>query len=63
MNEPIRPADPPNGIRCPQCHCRHLPALYTRRVGNTMIRVRRCRHCGRRIQTREEIRSYGTGPA
>jgi DNA-directed RNA polymerase subunit RPC12/RpoP len=43
------------GVRCPDCNCAHLPTLYTRHQGNTTTRVRVCRHCGRRIVTRERL--------
>lgn len=41
------------GLCCPRCGCRHLPVLYTRPRTNHILRVRRCRHCGRRVTTRE----------
>ena len=44
------------GIACPHCGCRHLPVLYTRRVpGKSIMRVRECRNCGKRVRTREEV--------
>lgn len=43
------------GLRCPSCGCPELPVLYTRKSLKGIIqRVRRCRHCNRRIITREQ---------
>jgi len=44
------------GIECPRCACRHLPVLYTRRRAKRIVRIRQCRHCGRRVMTYEEVR-------
>lgn len=45
----------PAGVRCPSCACAHCPVYYTReKLGHTM-RVRECRHCGRRFTTREQV--------
>ena len=41
------------GIACPKCGCRHLPVRYTRQRAGFIQRVRECRHCGRRLITRE----------
>lgn len=41
------------GIACPRCGCRHLPVYYVRRRRGYVLRVRLCRHCGRRLATRE----------
>lgn len=51
--------DPPPGLRCPSCDCAHLPVSYTRRRGKRIMRVRHCRHCGRRVVTYEA--AIGTG--
>lgn len=45
------------GVRCPACHCRHLPALRTYRTGTFTFRKRRCRHCGKVVTTSERIAS------
>ncbi|MBN2474854.1 MAG: hypothetical protein JXB62_09630 [Pirellulales bacterium] len=42
------------GITCPCCGCRHLPVLYTRQLVRQTMRVRQCRHCGRRVKTYEK---------
>ena|GEM_PF-2371025 len=42
------------GLECRSCGCRHLPVVYTRQRGATVVRVRECRNCGRRLRTREE---------
>ena len=45
----------PRGVRCPVCNCAHLPVHYTRkRRNNIIMRVRICRHCGKRITTYEK---------
>ena len=46
------------GIVCPGCGCSKLPAKFTRRLGNQMIRVRKCKRCKREIRTAERIQSY-----
>lgn len=43
------------GIRCPGCHCRHLIQVFTRHSGSRTVRVRECRHCGRRVRTTEMV--------
>ena len=41
------------GLVCRQCGCRHFEVLYTRRRPGSIMRVRQCRHCGKRMVTRE----------
>lgn len=41
------------GIRCRKCGCADLPVAYVRHLSGYTQRVRHCRHCGRRIVTRE----------
>lgn len=41
------------GIRCRKCGCADLPVAYVRHLNGYTQRVRFCRHCGRRIVTRE----------
>jgi DNA-directed RNA polymerase subunit RPC12/RpoP len=41
------------GLRCPKCGCGHLPVRYTRQQSGHIMRVRKCRHCGHRVVTRE----------
>jgi len=43
------------GLACPSCGCRHLPVWYTRQKPGYVLRVRLCRHCGRRLTTRERL--------
>jgi transcriptional regulator NrdR family protein len=43
-----------HGIECPRCGCRHLYVVYTRHRMKKILRVRECRHCGRRIKTYEQ---------
>ena len=54
---PSRPDQPreKRGLICPACGCRHLPVLYTRQQPRHVQRVRKCRHCGRRVVTREKL--------
>lgn len=43
------------GIQCSRCGCAHFPVQYTRKRGfGRIVRVRVCRHCGRRITTVEK---------
>ncbi len=49
-----KPAEP-RGLVCPRCGCRHLPVIYTRHRPGHVLRMRECRHCGRRIPTRERL--------
>ncbi len=37
-----------DGMACPNCGCRHFETV-TEKVGETVRRVRRCRHCGRPV--------------
>jgi len=46
---------PAEGLICPQCHCAHLPVVYTRHQGSRVKRLRECRNCGKRITTYERI--------
>ena len=45
--------EPALGLECPKCGCRHLPVWYTRQRPGHILRVRKCRHCGRKVMTRE----------
>jgi hypothetical protein len=56
MNLPSPPKDrTPRGLECSRCGCRHFEVVYTRPTHDGIARVRACRHCGRRITTRERI--------
>jgi hypothetical protein len=48
-----RKKEPPVGLACSKCGCQHLLVVYTRPREGCILRVRSCRHCGRRIVTRE----------
>ena len=50
---PAPGSDDPAGVVCRHCGCRHLPVNYTRHHRGFILRVRECRHCGRRPVTRE----------
>ena len=43
------------GLVCRHCGCRHFLTVYTRPRGETIVRRKRCRHCGHPITTREKI--------
>jgi len=43
------------GVRCPECGCGHWRVLKTRKGPGTIVRRRECRHCGRRLTTREKV--------
>lgn len=59
MTKPKTPSVPPQpalGLVCPHCACRHFRVIYLqRRPNGVLMRRRECRHCGRRITTREHI--------
>ncbi len=44
------------GLECPACSCRHFVVNGTVKRNNTIIRYRSCRHCGKRVSTRESLR-------
>jgi hypothetical protein len=50
-----RAGDEAAGLVCPRCHCRDFHVIYTRRQENSVMRRRECRHCGRRVTTREKV--------
>lgn len=44
------------GLVCPGCGCRHFCVIYTRTdCAGVVVRRRECRHCGRRVTTKETI--------
>jgi hypothetical protein len=45
----------PKGLECPRCGCQHFHVLYIRRSWKALTRRRECRHCGKRITTRERL--------
>lgn len=49
----VRDAATPRGLVCPRCGCGHLPVAYTRHRPGAIVRCRACRHCGKRMITRE----------
>lgn len=51
---PVRP-DEPVGLVCAGCGCRHFYTIETRPAARMIVRRRECRHCGKRITTRERI--------
>ena len=57
MTKPKTTAGGPDdaGLKCPACGCRDLRVSYKRSARAAFKRVRICRHCGKRIPTRETI--------
>jgi transcriptional regulator NrdR family protein len=55
MSQQTKPKDSPSGITCPRCGCNHFQVIYTRPRTESIIRSRECRHCGRRVTTRERL--------
>jgi transcriptional regulator NrdR family protein len=53
-DKPMNSAPSKGGIECPRCGCRHFRVVYTRPRNNAIVRLRECRHCGRRVLTREQ---------
>lgn len=45
--------DVADGIPCVDCGCRHSYVVRTVKIGSTIRRTRRCRHCGRTFYTTE----------
>lgn len=43
------------GLECPKCGCREFFVVYVRPRLLTIVRRRQCRHCGKRITTRERV--------
>lgn len=56
---PITNPEQPKGLECPSCGCRDLRVYYTRPRHKYILRVRLCRHCGRKIATRETLPDGG----
>ena len=48
---------PEGGLVCRKCGCRHFGVVYTRPKIGHIVRLRECRHCGRRVLTRERADS------
>lgn len=51
--KPPKKTDDDQGIRCPACHSRFCPVVYTRPTYKGVRRARRCVHCGRQFSTYE----------
>lgn len=48
-------AEPPRGLECRSCGCRHFEVVQTRPLTDGRIyRRRACRYCGRRLTTIEQ---------
>jgi transcriptional regulator NrdR family protein len=51
-----KPIEEQRGLECRQCGCKHFRVIYTRPCrGGQLVRRRECRHCGRRMTTRERV--------
>ncbi len=51
---PKQADDNHRGLECRACGCKHFRVIYTRAYrGGQVSRRRECRHCGRRMTTRE----------
>lgn len=50
----VRPLKATRGLECPRCGCRHFRVIYTQPRNGFILRRRECRHCGRRVTTREQ---------
>jgi transcriptional regulator NrdR family protein len=44
------------GLVCRACGCRHFRVIYLKRLPGALLRRRECRHCGKRLTTRETAR-------
>lgn len=52
MEKPVRDTEA-TGLVCRACGCRHFRVIYLKRLPGALMRRRECRHCGKRISTRE----------
>jgi len=43
------------GLECPECGCRHFETIRTEPKPWGILRRKACRHCGRRVTTRERL--------
>lgn len=50
------------GLECPTCGCRDLRPAGNIRGAACIIRVRICRHCGKRISKRETAKTTKEHP-
>jgi transcriptional regulator NrdR family protein len=51
-----RSHEEPLGVICPRCECRHFHTLETRRTyDGRIMRVKKCRHCGKQLRTYEQL--------
>ncbi len=57
MTQATQPPTPSRhvGLVCRHCGCRHFLTVYTRPRGDSIVRRKRCRNCGKPITTRERI--------
>ena len=57
-NEPKNSETKFQSLECPRCGCRHMYTVETKSTPHRIIRIRQCRHCGRRIKTYEQFSSH-----
>jgi hypothetical protein len=43
------------GLECPECGCRHFETIKSEQRPWGILRRKACRHCGRRVTTRERL--------
>lgn len=44
------------GLICRACGCQHFRVVYLKRLPyGVLMRLRECRHCGKRVTTREQV--------
>ena len=51
--EAIKTTASADGIPCSECGCRHSYVVKTEKIGESVRRLRQCRHCGRQFHTTE----------
>ena len=51
----LNPGPESKGIVCSRCGGRHFYTVYTRARASSILRLKQCRYCGRRVYTKEKI--------
>jgi len=57
LDAPVEAATTPPaaGLECPECGCRHFETIKSEPRTWGILRRKACRHCGRRVTTRERL--------
>jgi hypothetical protein len=57
LDAPDEGAETPRaaGLECPECGCRHFETIKSEPRTWGILRRKTCRHCGRRVTTRERL--------